>query len=76
MDDPRPNRRIYAALAKRIGDGTYPVGTRLNIGLIADEFQVTRTTVGKALKLLEAEQLIEMYQGLGWYVTNAGASNP
>jgi DNA-binding GntR family transcriptional regulator len=68
MDDPRPSRRIYAALAARIGDGTYPAGTRLNIGLIADEFDTTRTTVGKALKLLAAEGLIEFYPGMGWYV--------
>lgn len=69
MDDPRPSRRIYAVLAARIGDGTYPAGTRLNIGLLADEFDTTRTTVGKALKLAEADGLIAMYRGLGWYVT-------
>lgn len=68
MEDPRPHRRIYAALAGRIADGTYAPGTRLNIGLLADEFDVTRTTVGKALRLLEADGAIVMYQGLGWYV--------
>ena len=69
MEDPRLHRRIYAALAERIGDGTYPPGTRLNIGLIADEWDTTRTTVGKALRLLAAEGRVEMFRGLGWYVT-------
>ena len=68
MDDPRPSRRIYAEVAKRIERGTYPPGSRLNIGLLADEFDVTRTTVAKALRLLEADGLITLYQGLGWYV--------
>lgn len=68
MDDPRPHRRIYAELSRRIGDGTYPAGTRVHVGLLADEFGVTRTTVGKALRLLEADGRIEFYKGMGWYV--------
>jgi GntR family transcriptional regulator len=73
MDDPRPSRRIYAVLRNRIGDGTYPAGAHLNIGLLADEFDVTRTTVGKALRLLEADGLIELYTGVGWYVKGGQA---
>ena len=71
VDDPRPSRRIYAELSRRIAQGSaqYAAGARLNIGLLADEFGVTRTTVGKALRLLEADGAIVMYQGLGWYVT-------
>jgi DNA-binding GntR family transcriptional regulator len=68
MEDPRPHRRIYAVLAARIGDGTWPPGTRLSVGLIADEFDTTRTTVGKALRLLAGEGRIEFYAGMGWYV--------
>lgn len=68
MEDPRPHRRIYAALQARIADGTYPAGTRLHVGLIADEFGTTRTTTGKALRLLEADGVIEFYAGMGWYV--------
>jgi DNA-binding GntR family transcriptional regulator len=70
MEDPRLHRRIYAVLVARIDDGRYPQGTRLNIGLLADEFDTTRTTIGKALRLLEAEGRITLYEGLGWYVTN------
>lgn len=68
MDDPRPSRQIYAELKRRMADGRLPAGTRLNIGLIADEFETTRTTVGKAMKQLESDGLIVMFGGLGWYV--------
>jgi DNA-binding GntR family transcriptional regulator len=69
MEDPRLHRRIYAALSERIGNGTLAPGARLNIGLLADEFDTTRTTVGKAIRLLEADGRVELYRGLGWYVT-------
>lgn len=69
MPDPRPSRQIYAAIKDRIGNGTLSPGDRVHVGLLADEFHVTRTTVGKALKLVEADGLIERYSGVGWYVT-------
>jgi DNA-binding GntR family transcriptional regulator len=69
MDDPRLSRRIHAALLERIADGTYPAGTRIHIGALADEFATTRTTVGKALKLLADEGRVQYYAGLGWYVS-------
>jgi DNA-binding GntR family transcriptional regulator len=68
MDDPRPSRRIYAAVSARISNGTYPPGARLNVGLLADEFATTRTTVGKALRLVADDGRIEFYTGMGWYV--------
>lgn len=68
MPDPRPSRQIHAALKQRIGDGTLTPGDRVHVGLLADEFGVTRTTVGKALKLAEADGLIELFTGVGWYV--------
>lgn len=68
MEDPRPYRRIHAALAKRIADGTFPAGSRLDVGLVADEFDVTRVTAGKAFRLLADEGRIEYFAGLGWYV--------
>ena len=74
MEDPRLYRRIHAALAERIADGTMPPGTRLNIGLIADEFDTTRTTAGKAVRLLEADGRAELFLGLGWYVTDQPGS--
>jgi DNA-binding GntR family transcriptional regulator len=71
MEDPRLYRRIYADLLEQIGDGRLPAGTRLNIGLITDQFDTTRTTAGKAVRLLEADGLVQLFPGLGWYVTDA-----
>jgi DNA-binding GntR family transcriptional regulator len=69
MEDPRLYRRIYTALLERIDGGQLAEGTRLNIGLLADEWDTSRTTVGKALRLLEADGKVQFFRGLGWYVT-------
>jgi DNA-binding GntR family transcriptional regulator len=74
MEDPRLSRRIHAALVERIASGTYPAGTRIHIGLLTQEFSTTRTTVGKALRLLSDEGRVEYFSGLGWYVKEAPAS--
>ena len=71
MEDPRLYRRIHAELAARISAGTYAAGTRLDIGLIADEWDTTRTTAAKAVRLLAEEGRVEFYAGMGWYVTEA-----
>lgn len=68
MEDPRPHRRIHAELSRRIEAGELEPGARLHVGLVADEFGVTRTTAGKALKLLESEGRVTFYRGMGWYV--------
>ena len=68
MPDPRPSRQIYAVIAERIQNGTYAPGDRVHIGLLAEEFSVTRTTVSKAMKLADAAGLVEFYTGVGWYV--------
>lgn len=75
MEDPRLYRRIHAALLERIERGDLPAGTRLNIGLLTDEFDTTRTTVGKALRLLEADERVVLFEGLGWYVTDGPQSS-
>lgn len=68
MADPRAFMRVYAQLKAAIEGGALAAETRLNIGLIADEHDVSRDTVQHALQLLEADGLIERYAGLGWYV--------
>lgn len=75
MADPRAYMRIYRQLTAQIEAGTLAAGVRLNIGLIADEHNVSRDTVQKALGLLEADGLIERYAGLGWYVVEQAADN-
>lgn len=68
MADPRAYMNVYAQLKARIEAGTLVAGTRLNIGLIGDEYDVGRDTVQHALQLLERDGLTERYAGLGWYV--------
>jgi hypothetical protein len=53
----------------RHGDDRAGRGSRLNIELLTDEFDVTRTTAAKALRLLEADGRVLLCQGVGWYVT-------
>lgn len=69
MEDPRPYRRIHAELVRRIDGGTYPAGSRVDVGLVADEFDVTRVTAGKAFRMLAGEGRIEYFRGMGWFVT-------
>lgn len=75
MADPRAYMRIYAQLKAQIESGELPAGARLNIGLLADEHDVSRDTVQKALRLLERDGLIERFEGLGWYVAEQPADN-
>lgn len=64
-------RRIHADLSQRITDGTLAPQTRLNIGAIADEYDVSRDTVQKAIGMLAEAGLVERWPGLGWYVAEA-----
>jgi DNA-binding GntR family transcriptional regulator len=66
-EDPRAYMRVYSALSARIGKAL-PSGERLNIGLIADEFEVSRPTVAHALQLLADEGKVTRYPGVGWVV--------
>jgi GntR family trehalose operon transcriptional repressor len=69
MADPRRYRHIYAEVSARIKAGTYPAGSPLPpIGQLADEFDVSRDTVQRALQLLAEGGLIQRWPGLGWYV--------
>lgn len=68
MADPRAFMRVYAQLKTRIESGELGAGARLNIGLLADQFDVSRDTVQHALQLLDADGLIERWEGLGWFV--------
>lgn len=68
MADPRAYMRIYNQLRGRIEAGKLAPGARLNIGFLADEHDVSRDTVQRALQMLADEGLIERWAGLGWYV--------
>lgn len=66
MADPRAYMRIYTAVKARIEVGE--LDGRLHIGALADEFDVSRDTVQRALNMLESDGLAERWPGLGWYV--------
>lgn len=68
MADPRAYMRVYRALKDAIEAGGLAAGARLNMGLIADEHDVSRETVKHVMRLLAADGLVERYDGLGWYV--------
>lgn len=57
--------RTYAILRRRIIDGTYASGYRLNIDALARELGVSKVPIREAIRRLEAE---------GWVVSNRNAS--
>jgi DNA-binding GntR family transcriptional regulator len=70
-----PYRQVAAILRERIDAGRYAPGTRLpSINDLVQEFGVARTTAGKALRLLVADGLAEISQGMGFYVKGSSES--
>jgi DNA-binding GntR family transcriptional regulator len=57
--------RAYAVLRRRIIDGTYASGYRLNIDALAREFGISKVPIREAIRRLEAE---------GWVVSNRNTS--
>lgn len=57
--------RVYAILHRRITDGTYTSGYRLNIDALARELEVSKVPIREAIRRLEAE---------GWVVSNRNSS--
>lgn len=57
--------RTYTILRKRIIDGTYASGYRLNIDALARELGVSKVPIREALRRLEAE---------GWVISNRNTS--
>jgi DNA-binding GntR family transcriptional regulator len=66
--DPRLYMQVYELLSAQIRDGSLPPGSRLNIGLLADQQEVSRPTVAHALRVLEADGKVTRYPGVGWTV--------
>lgn len=62
--------QVEAALASGIADGTWPPGTQLppEDDLVA-RFEISRTTVRKAIQNLAARGLVEIRRGKGTFVT-------
>lgn len=67
------NKRLYQDLARRliaeIGEGAYPVGSRLPAEReLAQQYDVSRPTVREAVIALEVQGLVEVRIGSGAYV--------
>ncbi len=62
--------RIYKEIRERICLLDYQPGTLLNEGLLADEFEVSRTPVRNVLLRLNYEGLVETRNGVGTIVTD------
>lgn len=61
---------MYGTLRDRISMSDYPPGTRLSEEALAAEFGVSRSPLRKALKILEADGLLQSVQGVGTIVTD------
>lgn len=68
VEDPRAHVRAAALVEQRISDGTYAPGSRIHIGLLAEETGIYRAAIGRALAMLQGRGLVVRYPGSGWYV--------
>ena len=66
--DPRRYVQVAVHLRAQLASGKLESGDRLNIGLLADTYEVSRPTVAHALRVLEADGLVLRYPGVGWVV--------
>ena len=64
MKTPLP-QQVHAAIKKRLQDGTWPPGTRLEYKLLASEFGVSTTPVREAVAQLATEGLLELVPRFG-----------
>ncbi|MGL4282641.1 GntR family transcriptional regulator [Eubacterium aggregans] len=68
-------RRVYDALKQRITNEEYPQGTLIPTETeLCSLFEVSRTTIRKAVALLEQEGLLHVQQGRGTEVVDATAT--
>lgn len=64
---------VLSAIRRAIDSGQYAAGDRLpDERQLADEFQVSRTTVRQALAELSKSGIVERLQGSGTYIRNDG----
>lgn len=77
-DERLESRRLAQALRSEIRKGaTYPPGAKLpSYRDLAVTHSVARNTVGAALRLLEAEGLVEIRRASGAYVRDPDAAPP
>ena len=64
-------KEIYILMKKSITDGIFKPGMQLKEDYFSTLYDVSRTTVRKALKLLEADGFVESIYNKGSYVTKS-----
>jgi DNA-binding GntR family transcriptional regulator len=70
MPDPRLYMRLAATLRSQIGEGVFARDSRMpTISELCEQYELSRQTAGKALRLLEDEGLIRRVPGLGYHVS-------
>jgi DNA-binding GntR family transcriptional regulator len=67
-DDPRLYVRITKDLRHKITAGIIEAHANVSVTTISQDWRVSRSTVSKALRALEADGLIRYYHGAGYYV--------
>lgn len=75
MENPRKKARLPDEVAEQLRrmiiDSLIPTGDKLPTeGELTERFGVSRSTVREAIKLLQAEHLVEVRRGKGTYVVN------
>jgi DNA-binding GntR family transcriptional regulator len=69
LDDPRMYVRLAARRRHAIENGELPPGKRTpSIASLCQEHGVSQATAGHALQVLEAEELVWLCPGHGYYV--------
>jgi DNA-binding GntR family transcriptional regulator len=69
LEDPRAYMRLAAIVRQQVTDGILKPGQPApSITRLSQEYGHARPTCGKALRLLEGEQVLMRVPGLGYYV--------
>jgi DNA-binding GntR family transcriptional regulator len=72
---PYPVRQqVEDRLRRAIMDGTFPPGTHLADRLLCEQFEVSRSIIREAVRLLEAEGLVTVVAHRGPFVTSLSAA--
>lgn len=68
--------QVYQQLKQRINQGIYPIGQSIPTEKeLVVEFNVSRITVQKAIKILVEEQLVSRKSGVGTFVLKTGVNS-
>jgi DNA-binding GntR family transcriptional regulator len=68
--DPRLYVRISRDMRDKLATGMIAAGDAVPVAPLAREWEASRQTVRKALRILETEGLIRRYPGVGYYASS------